>query len=312
MSECILNLLPLKEGEREEFEAIAPDAVHVYSRRTTVTPEQLAAATVIFGWPRARDMKHAVSLKWFQAMWAGTDEYMGEGVLPQGITLTSSSGFNRWSVAEHMLTLTMALCRSIPNYRDQQREHNWNDLGAMKTICGGTVLVVGAGNIGATYAGMCRALGAHTVGVKRTVRGPIEGFDEVRPMAELDELLPIADVVALVVPHSPESVNLMDERRIGLMKDDAILISSGRGSVLDQDALVRAMQGGKLWGAGLDVTVPEPLPEDSPLWDIPNLILTPHVAGGMRLELTRRACIEAAQDNLRRWLAGEPLKNRVL
>ena len=312
MSECILNLLPLKAGERGEFEAIAPDAVHVYSRRSTVTPEQLAAATIIFGWPRARDMKHAVSLKWFQAMWAGTDEYMGEGILPKGIALTSSSGTNRLSVAEHMLALTMALCRSIPDYRDQQRAHTWKDLGDMKTIRGGTVLVVGAGNIGATYANMCQALGAHTIGVKRSVRGPVGGFDEVRPMSELDELLPTADVVALVVPHSPETVHLMDERRIGLMKDDAILLSCGRGTVLDQDALARAMRGGKLWGAGLDVTVPEPLPADSPLWDIPNLLLTPHVAGGMRLEITRRACVEAAQDNLRRWLAGEPLKNRVL
>lgn len=103
----------------------------------------------------------------------------------------------------------------------------------------------------------------------------------------------------------------MDEGRLSLMKEDAILISSGRGSVLDQEALARTMKGGRLWGAALDVTEPEPLPTDSPLWDIPNLIITPHVAGGMRLELTRRVCIQMAQDNLRRYLAGEPLKNRV-
>lgn len=146
---------------------------------------------------------------------------------------------------------------------------------------------------------------------KRTVTGPVEGFDQVYPMEKLDELLPQADVVALVVPHSPATVRLMDETRIGRMKDDAILISSGRGSVLDQDALVRAMGNGKLWGAALDVTDPEPLPEDSPLWDIPNLLLTPHVAGGIRLEITRRTCIQMAQENLRRYLAGEPLNNRV-
>ena len=103
----------------------------------------------------------------------------------------------------------------------------------------------------------------------------------------------------------------MNEHRLGLMKEDAILISSGRGTVLDQDALVRTMQAGKLWGAGIDVTVPEPLPADHPMWDIPNLILTPHVAGGMRLEITRRTCIQMAQENLRRYLAGEKLNNRV-
>ena len=101
MSEYILNLLPLHQGEREEFESIAPDAVHVCARSSTVTPEQIAAATVIFGWPRPEMMKGAVSLKWFQTMWAGTDEY--DGALPQGILFTSSSGSNSLSVAEHML-----------------------------------------------------------------------------------------------------------------------------------------------------------------------------------------------------------------
>ena len=112
MSEYILNLLPLHEGEREGFESIAPDAVHVYARSSTVTPEQLVAATVIFGWPRPESMKDAVRLKWFQTMWAGTEEY--DGFLPEGILFTSSSGSNSRSVAEHMLTSLLAVCRSLP------------------------------------------------------------------------------------------------------------------------------------------------------------------------------------------------------
>lgn len=309
MSETILNLLPLHEGEREEFEAIAPDAAHVYARSSTVTPEQLAAATVIFGWPRAESMKQAVSLKWFQTMWAGTEEYAG--FLPEGILFTSSSGSNSRSVAEHMLTGLMAVCRRLPAYLDSQRAHVWKDEGPMKTVLGGTVLVLGAGNVGSTFAGLCQGLGAKTIGLKRSVTGPVAGFDEVRPMDELDALLPQADVVALTLPHSPQTAGLMNTDRIARMKDDAILISAGRGSVLDQDALVRAMTAGKLWGAALDVTDPEPLPDNSPLWDVPNLLLTPHVAGGLRLEITRRKCVEMAQENLRRYLAGEPLKNLV-
>lgn len=311
MSEYILNLLPVTEEEKQEFESIAPQAVHVYAGRRTVTPEQLAQATVILGWPRPQDMKGAVRLKWFQTMWAGSDEYEGEGILPPGIMLTSSSGSNSQSVAEHMLACLLALCRRLPIYRDSQRAHLWKDEGKMKTISGGTVLVVGAGHLGSAFAGLCRGLGARTVGLKRTVRGPVEGFDQVYPMDQLDELLPQADVVVLVLPHSPQTAGLMDGRRLRLMKEDAILISAGRGTVLDQDALVQVMGEGKLWGAALDVTVPEPLPADSPLWDIPNLILTPHVAGGMRLEITRKNCIQMAQDNLRRYLAGEPLVNRV-
>ena len=309
MSETILNLLPLHEGEREEFEAIAPDAVHVYARRSTATPEQLAAATIIFGWPKEEDMRQAVNLKWFQSMWAGTEEY--NGFLPEGIVFTSSSGSNSRSVAEHMLSGLMAVCRRLTTYMDSQRSHLWKDEGPIKTILGGTVLVLGAGNVGSTFAGLCQGLGAKTIGVKRTVTGPIEGFDEVRTMDELDTLLPQADVVALTLPHSPQTVGLMNADRIARMKDDAILISAGRGSVLDQDALVKAMKAGKLWGAALDVTDPEPLPADHPLWDVPNLLLTPHVAGGMRLEITRRKCVEMAQENLRRYLAGEKLANVV-
>jgi len=309
MSETILNLLPLKEGEREEFEAIAPEARHVYARRTTASPEDFAAATVIFGWPRPEDVRGAAGLKWFQTMWAGTEEY--DGAIPAGAVFTSSSGSNSRSVAEHMFAGMLAVCRRFPVYRDSQCAHVWQDEGPMKTILGGTVLVVGAGHVGAGFAKLCQAFGARTVGLKRTVRGSVEGFDEVCPIGRLDEWLPRADVVALTLPHSPQTAGLMDEARIALMKDDAVLLSAGRGSVLDQDALVRAMRGGKLWGAMLDVTDPEPLPGDHPLWDIPNLLLTPHVAGGMRLEITRRRCVEMAQENLRRYLAGDELVNVV-
>ena len=309
MSEYIVNLLPLHGGEAEEFQAIAPDAVHVYARSGTVTPEQIAAATVVFGWPRPEMMKGAASLKWFQTMWAGTEEY--SGFLPQGALFTSSSGSNSRSVAEHMLTGLLAVCRRLPAYLDSQRSHVWKDEGPMKTILGGTVLVAGAGHVGSDFAKLCQGLGAKTIGLKRTVSGPVEGFDQVQAMDQLDALLPQADVVALALPHSPQTAGLMDARRIALMKDDAVLISAGRGSVLDQEALAEAMRGGKLWGAALDVATPEPLPSDSPLWDVPNLLLTPHVAGGMRLEITRRRCVEMAQENLRRYLAGEALVNLV-
>ena len=311
MPEYILNLLPVKEEEKKEFEALAPGAQFAYAGRRTVTPEQLAQATIIMGWPRAGELKYAQNLKWLQTMWAGTDEYEGEGILPPGVMMTSSSGSNSQSVAEHMLACLLALCRKLPTYRDSQRQHRWLDEGDMKTISGGTVLVVGAGHVGADFAVRCRALGARTIGLKRTVSGPVEGFDEAAPMEKLDQLLPQADVVALTLPHTAQTAGLMDGRRLELLKDDAILISAGRGTVLDQEALARVMGRGKLWGAALDVTVPEPLPADSPLWDIPNLLITPHVGGGMRLEITRRNCIRLAQENLRRYVAGEPLMNRV-
>lgn len=312
MSEVILNLLPLKGEERAAFEAAAPEAVHIYSRRSTVTPEQLAQATVLLGWPRARDMQYARNLKWFQCMFAGVDEYLPQGVTPEGAVITTSSGSNALSVAENMLSTLLALYRKLPLYRDNQRAHLWHDEGAAKTITGAVILVVGAGHLGTEFAWRCKALGAAKVmGVKRSIGKPLPGFDELHTMEELDGLLPQADVVALTLPHSPATVHLMNAERIAKMKDDAVLISTGRGTVLDQDALAEAMKNGKLWGAALDVTEPEPLPADSPLWDIPNLLLTPHVAGGMRLEITRKNCVDMALANLKRYLAGQPLENQV-
>ena len=114
-----------------------------------------------------------------------------------------------------------------------------------------------------------------------------------------------------MVPHSPETDNLMDGRRIALMKPEAILLNGGRGSAVDCGALAAALASGHLWGAGLDVTRPEPLPEDYPLWQLPNCVITPHVAGGEYLAVTRSRVVDIVLENLRRYTAGEPLRNRM-
>lgn len=307
----ILNMLPLQGDEKSRFETLAPEAVHIYAGRRSVTPEQLAQADVILGWPRPKELCHAVRLKWLHSLWAGTDEYTAPGILPEGVRLTSSAGTNAQSVAEHMLASLLALFRQLPLCQDQQRAHLWREMKEMRTLLNAQVLVVGAGHVGSVFAGMCQGLGACTTGLKRTVREDIPGFDRVRPIAELDGLLAEADVVALTLPQTPETIGLMNRERIGLMKEGAVLLSAGRGTALDQKALAQALQEGRLWGAALDVTDPEPLPEDHFLWDTPRLLLTPHVAGGMRLELTRSNCIELALENLRRYIHGEPLKNLV-
>ena len=310
MPDVILNMLPLRGEEKTAFEAAAPQAVHLYAGRRTATPEQFAQATIVMGWPRVEMLAQAPHLRWFHCMWAGTDWY--ENALPPSVLLTSSAGTSSQSVAEHMLSCLLALYRKLPQCRDQQRAHVWSDVGSMKSLAGATVLVAGAGHVGSAFAQLCKALGAEcAIGLKRTVGGPVPGFDQVFPTGWADELLPRADVVALVMPHSPETVHFMNRERLERLKDDAVLLSAGRGTVLDQEALAEVMGRGKLWGAALDVTDPEPLPADSPLWEIPNLLITPHVAGGMRLESSRRCCIELALDNLRRYVSGEPLRNLV-
>ena len=241
MSETILNMLPLTEEEKAVFEAAAPDAVHLYAGRRTATPEQFAQATVILGWPRPNMVAQAAHLKWFHCMWAGTEEYVD--VMPAGAALTSSAGTNSQSVSEHLLASLLALYRKLPLCRDRQREHKWDqDIGSVRTLVGATVLVAGAGHVGSAFAQLCKALGAkRTIGLKRSVNVPVPGFDELFPLSELDRLLPQADVVALTLPHTPETDGLMDRARLARMKEDAVLLSAGRGTVLDQDALVQVM-----------------------------------------------------------------------
>ena len=308
MSEHILNMFPINDAERAAFEALLPDAVWEYPRRSTLTPEQLEQATVILGPPKPEMLIRAKRLRWLQSLWMGVDEYVAPGVLPPSVTVTCCVGAYRQSVSEHMLAATLALCRNLPQARSNQLAHKWVDIKKMRSIREATVLVVGAGVIGGDYARLCKALGAHTVGLKRTVTGPIDGFDELDTMDHLDIRLSQADVVALILPHTPETVHLMDARRLSLMKPDAMLISAGRGTVLDQQALAEAMNAGHLWGAALDVTVPEPLNADSPLWDIPNLLLTPHLAGGIRMEVSRKSAVDFCYANFRRYVTGQPLE----
>lgn len=231
--------------------------------------------------------------------------------LTDGVMLTSAVGAYGPSVAEHMFAAMLTLMKRLHRYRDDQLAHRWGDLGQVKDLPSSVVLVVGAGDIGTSFARMCHALGARTVGLKRTVCPPPDGLDEVHTLDELDAWLPRADVVALALPQAPETVHIMDRRRLFLMKEGSILLNGGRGSAIDPEGLNEVLSAGRLWGAALDVTEPEPLPADSPLWDQPDLLLTPHVAGGLHMEGTRERIVAIALENLKRYLAGEPLKNRM-
>lgn len=313
MGEFILNLLPLKENEKDWFEDAAPGAVHVYAGRYTVRQEDLEQATVIIGWPLRRDVRKAKNLRWLHTMWSGADEYLKRPMpVRSSLLLSSSRGANSQAVADYMLTSMLALFYRLELYRDHQRAHEWVDEGEIKTVPASEILVAGAGNVGRRFARLCRALGAKKiVGIKRSLGEELPEFDELHSMDYLDKALETADVVALTLPHSKETEGIINAARIARMKQDAVLLSCGRGSAVDENALVEALRSGKLFGAGMDVMQQEPLPEESPLWDIPNLILTPHIAGGIRSEDTRRRCIEICRENLRRYAGGLPLRNQI-
>ena len=315
--ETILNFLPLTGEERAAFAAAAPGVEQIFrpvaaTRFSPEAPEEeYARATVILGCAPTDRVAKAGQLRWLQTWSAGVDPYLKEGVLREGAMLTSAVGAYGQAVSEHMFATLLALCKRLHQYRDTQNRHCWAPLGEVKTLAGATVLVAGTGDIGSAFARLVKGMGAHTVGLRRSPERGAEGIDEMHPLSALDEWLPKADVVALLLPHSPETDRLMDRARIGRMKEDAILLNAGRGSAVDCDALAQALEEGHLWGAGLDVTSPEPLPEDHPLWRAEHCLITPHVAGGDHLPAIRDRLVEIALDNLRRYLAGEPLRNRM-
>ena len=201
-----------------------------------------------------------------------------------------------------MFAMLLSMMKRLPDYGDRQRGGGWEDLGEVKSLLDARVLCVGTGDLGSSFARQCKALGAKTAGVRREAGKGAEGIDAMYPIGELDALLPQADVVALMLPHNAGTNRLMDRRRLLLMKPDAILLNGGRGTAVDCQALADVLAEGHLWGAALDVTEPEPLPPEHPLWQQERAILTPHTAGGDHLSDTPGRIARIAIGNLKRFL----------
>ncbi|NEG88463.1 D-2-hydroxyacid dehydrogenase [Bifidobacterium aerophilum] len=322
MNRMIINCLPLTDEERRAFRD-ATDGTDVRQEFTgvaaqrgmmgwkAVVPESLReSATAVIGNISPADCAHYPNLEWLQTWSAGVDPYLAPGVLGERTQVTNATGAYGQSVAEHLFAMMWSLMKNIPMYARQQNDNRWHDLGRALSPAGATVLVIGTGDIGSHFATLCKAVGAHTLGVRRDPSRPADGLDEMHGFDELDALLPDADVVAMAVPASPDTHHLIDGRRLTLMKSTAVLLNAGRGTAIDPRALARALAEDQLHGAGLDVTEPEPLPADSPLWKEPHCLITPHVAGGNHLAVTERRIIAIALDNVRRYAHGEPLANR--
>jgi len=311
----ILVTLKLDESHRryleEQAEGCRESYSIVYKDVDDVTEEDVKAADAILGDCRRKPLKAAEKLEWMQLPSAGANLYVGPGVLPENTVLTNSSGAYGLTVSEHMVALTLACMRRLGEYGRKQQAHIWQAEGEVFPIEGSTVLVLGVGDIGSRYAEKMQGLGAYTIGIRRTNKAKPDSLDEQYTFDKLDEVLPRADIVAMVLPGSPETEHIMDERRLRLMKRTAVIINDGRGSAIDPEALKKVMKEGYLFAAGLDVTEPEPLPADDELWDMPNVIITPHSGGQFLMKETYERVVRIFGINLHRYLNGEELKHIV-
>lgn len=306
----ILVTLPLDERQKNRLEMNFKHQEFVYCLAEDVTKEVIRDAEVILGNLDPAFLQYAEELKWLQLNNAGTEGFC-DGALPKGVMLTNATGAYGLAISEHMIGVLFELQKKLNLYEKNQREHLWKKEGHVQVIEGSRVLVIGLGDIGTAFARKMKALGCRTTGIKRREGRKPEGVDDLYTLERLDRELPKADIVALSLPGNEDTRHILNEERIALLKKNAVVINVGRGITVDTEALTRALQEGRIAGACLDVTDPEPLPPEHPLWEIENVILTPHVSGGYSLPETLERILTICIENLECYVVKRPLRNLI-
>jgi len=271
----------------------------------------LTETEVIFGFvPPKNIIARAPKLKWMQAVSAGVDRHQGTDIWKSDVIMTGVSGIHATPIGEYVLEFMLMLAKNAPLGFKMMQTRNWQRY-MVSTLRGKTVGIIGLGNIGREVARLARAFGMRVIATRRSVKkaGKARNVDLLLPRDRLKELLKASDYVALTLPLTPETRHIIGEAELKAMKSTAYIINIGRGGLIDQEALIKALDAKQIAGAGLDVVTPEPLPKESRLWDFDNVILSPHVSGGMEdymLHATELFC-----DNLKRYLEGRKLLNVI-
>ncbi|MBV9754979.1 MAG: D-2-hydroxyacid dehydrogenase [Hyphomicrobiales bacterium] len=267
-----------KTGLRS-FEVRAPDEL---SRRIGE-----ADVLVVSGMWKNELLEKATKLKFIQSIGSGVDQFAQDKLRASGVRLANAQGVNARAVAEHAMALMLALMRRLPEARDNQGKHHWRamigDLARREDeLSGKTLLVIGLGTIGNRLAKLAKAFDMHVTGFRRDPAIGRGHADEVHAIGVLGSFLPRADFVALTCPLTKQTENLIDSQALRAMKPSAFLVNVARGRCVDEAALVEALAGRRIAGAGIDVTQEEPLAAASPLWGMEQVLLTPHTAGETR------------------------------
>lgn len=267
----------------------------------------------VSGFWRNEFVEHAKQLAFIQSISAGTDQYSREILGAAGIRVASAQGVNERAVAEHAIGLVLAVARKLPMAFANQAAHKWrgliSEIGQREDELGGkTLVIVGMGRIGSRLAQLAKAFDMRVIGVKRDPAKGAEAADLAVPQSQLLEVLPQADFVALTCPLNATTQDLIDAKAFAAMKPTAALVNVARGKVVNEPALLEAMRSGAIAAAALDCVWEEPLPPTSPLWDLPNVFITPHSAG--ETQKYEDNVIDLLLENLQRLWRGETeLKN---
>lgn len=271
----------------------------------------LAEAEVLFGFvPPQNIIARAPRLKWFQVTSAGVDRHQGTELWNSKVILTGVSGIHATPIGEFVMGLMLMFAKNTPLSFKMMQTREWQRY-MSGTLRGKTVGIIGLGHIGGEVARLSKAFGMKVIATRRSAKteGKTKNVDLLLPSSRMKELLGQSDYVVLTLPLTPDTKHIIGEAELKAMKPTAYIMNIGRGPLIDQEALIKALDEKRIAGAGLDVTVPEPLPKENRLWDFENVILSPHISGGMEDYMLRAT--ELFCENLKRYVAGKKLLNVI-
>jgi phosphoglycerate dehydrogenase-like enzyme len=286
----------------------------VYFESMDASRGHLEDFEIVFGAMGRRTIREAVSCRWFCAGRVGINTICDESLYADpSVILTNSPGVHSVSIAEHLIMCALMLLRKQYVYAEPMRRGEWGlEQRKIGSLLGSRITVLGTGSIGTAFADRARAFRPAVItGIRRDPSRPNPSFDRIAGIDELNSILPVTDILVMCLPETDESVGVLSAERIALLPAQAFVMNIGRGSAVDQDALVTALQEGRLAGAALDVMTPEPLPADHPLRKMDNVILTPHIAGIPNLDYTNDMIVKEFCEDLERYIDGRPLKYTI-
>ena len=289
------------------LQAAAPDVELVPAQSTEAAREAAASADALIGSCDSSIIAAGPSIRWVQHHSAGVEDCLESPVIAErGILLTNVQGVLAPTMAEHVIGMALAFGRRLPEYLDHQREGLWRRASTSEfTLNGKTLFLAGLGGVGTAVAERAHALGMTVTAVRNSTRPGPPSVSRVGQSAELLDFVAEADFVVNTLPLTDETRDMFNAQAFAAMKPGTWFINVGRGGTVVTDDLVAALKSGQLAGAGLDVVEPEPLPGDHPLWRMPNVIITPHVAANSEMNIDSRWVVY--RENLRRYVAGEPM-----
>lgn len=301
---------------RDRLERDFPQIKTVYLPDYNRLPQEILDTDILIGWViKPTEFLTARQLKWIHSPAAAVHQLMFPELVASDVIITNAGGVHGPVVAEHAIALLLALAKRFPQamrYQEKKawaQETLWQEEPRPREVSGATVLVIGMGSIGREFTARAKALGMRVLAVRENPQNGPSGADEVYGLLQLEFVLPQANYVLLCTPLTPSTTGLMNKARLDRMRPDSYLINVGRGPLVDETALLNALQNRRIAGAGLDVFIEEPLPAGSPFWDLENVLITPHTAAVTELLWERH--YQLIGENLKRFLAGQPLLNLI-